>query len=54
MRKLGVVLGIGFLGLGLFILIVAEGLRRWYSGLFFVLIGTISVVTALARKGDSE
>ena len=53
MKRLGIILGILFLGLGLFISMYAEGLRRWYSGLFFILLGIILLLTTIFRKGDS-
>jgi hypothetical protein len=54
MRKLGFAFGVAFFGMGIFISLYAEGLRRWYSGLFFIFIGIIVFLTALLRKGDSE
>ncbi|MGD2120586.1 MAG: hypothetical protein PVJ76_02525 [Gemmatimonadota bacterium] len=54
MKKLSYILGIVFLGLGVFILVFAGGLRRWYSGFFFILIGAVWILTARVRKGDSE
>ena len=52
MRRLGFILGVVFFGLGLFILVYAEGLRRWYAGLFFILLGLVTFLNALVRKED--
>ena len=50
MKKLALSLGVVFVGLGVVILVLAEGLRRWYSGIFFVLIGFVALSNALMRK----
>jgi hypothetical protein len=50
MRKLVPVLGIVFVVLALVVLVFAEGGRRWYSGLFFALIGTLMLIDAARRR----
>jgi hypothetical protein len=50
MKKLALSLGVVFVGLGVVILVLAEGLRRWYSGIFFVLIGIVALSNALVRR----
>ena len=50
MRKAALVLGITFLGLGTCVLVFADGLRRWYSGIFFLLIGAVVLLNARFRK----
>jgi len=35
--------GIAFLVLGVILLVFAVGLRRWYSGLFFILMGMVTL-----------
>ena len=41
LRKVALTIGPISLVLAVVILIFADGLRRWYSGLFFVLIGAV-------------
>ena len=52
MRKLGVVLGVIFLLLAVIVFAFASGLRRWYSGIFFAIIGTATLLNACYR-GDA-
>jgi len=47
MKTSTLVMGILFLVLAAVILVVADGARRWYSGLFFALIGVVSLVSAV-------
>ena len=54
MSKLALVLGVLFILLALIILVFAEGLRRWYSGIFFAIIGTVTLLNALRRKPVAE
>ena len=49
MNKSTWVLGVVFLLIGLFVLVLTDPPRSIYSGLFFLVIGTI--MTAKARKG---
>jgi hypothetical protein len=44
MNKAGLVFGILFIALAVIIFVFADGLRRWYSGIFFVVIGTVVLV----------
>jgi hypothetical protein len=50
MSKVALVFGILFIVLAVVIFVFADGLRRWYSGIFFALIGTVALVTALVRR----
>lgn len=50
MRKVALVLGVLFIVLALIILVFAEGLRRWYSGIFFAIVGTVTLLNARFRK----
>ena len=50
MSKLALVLGVLFILLALIILVFADGLRRWYSGIFFAIIGTVILVNALRSR----
>jgi hypothetical protein len=44
MTSLRLIAGIGLIVLGAAILILASGYRRYYSGLFFVLMGIVVLV----------
>jgi hypothetical protein len=54
MRKMTLVLGMFFIVLAVIVLLFADGLRRWYSGIFFAIIGTVTLLTALYRKEGAE
>ena len=47
MKVLGVVLGVSFLLPAVIVFLFADGLRRWYSGIFFAIIGTVTLLNAL-------
>ena len=51
MRTVWLVGGILALGLGLVILVFAEGLRRYYSGLFFIIMGLVLLLGLRKRAG---
>ncbi len=44
---LTLVLGILCIILSVIVFIFADGLRRWYSGIFFLLIGTVTLINAV-------
>ena len=46
LRKLALTVGPASLVLAVVILVFADGLRRWYSGLFFALIGVALLLNA--------
>jgi hypothetical protein len=46
MKRLAVVLGVSFLLLAVIVFVFADGLRRWYSGIFFAIIGTVTLLNA--------
>jgi len=50
LRKVALTVGPTCLVLAAVILIYADGLRRWYSGLFFALIGAVLLLNARHRK----
>jgi peptidoglycan/LPS O-acetylase OafA/YrhL len=50
MSKMYLVLGILFIVLAVIIFVFADGLRRWYSGIFFAIIGTVILVNALRKR----
>jgi hypothetical protein len=55
MSKLAVVFGIVFLVLAVIVFAFAGGLRRYYSGGFFAVIGTVTLVNALrGRRGADK
>ena len=47
MSKAALVSGIVCIVLAVMVFVFADGLRRWYSGIFFALIGTVMLVSAL-------
>jgi hypothetical protein len=47
MSKVGLVCGILFIVLAVIVFVFADGLRRWYSGIFFAIIGTVTLVNTL-------
>jgi hypothetical protein len=54
LKRLGVVLGVVFLVLAVIVFVFADGLRRWYSGIFFAVIGTATILNALFRGHAAE
>jgi type IV secretory pathway TrbD component len=50
MRKMAFFSGIVFVVLGLVILIFAEGARRWYSGIFFEMIGGVTLFASRIER----
>lgn len=54
MRKSVMILGLLFFGLGIVVLVFADGLRRWYSGIFFILIGAVAFANGVARRGEAQ
>jgi hypothetical protein len=54
MSKFALVSGILCLVLAIFIFVFADGLRRWYSGIFFALIGTVMLVNASRWRRSAD
>jgi hypothetical protein len=54
MRRMTLVPGMFFVVLAVIVLLFADGLRRWYSGMFFAIIGTVTLLNALPRKEGAE
>lgn len=50
MNKIALIFGIAFLVLAVLVFVLADGLRRWYSGLFFAVIGAILVTIAMRSR----
>ncbi len=48
------VLGILLLVLAVIVLVFAHGLRRWYSGFFLAIMGTVSLLNAMRWRGSAE
>jgi membrane protein implicated in regulation of membrane protease activity len=47
MRKVALVSGILCIVVAVIVFVFAHGLRRWYSGIFFALIGAVMLVNAV-------
>lgn len=47
MSKAGLVIGIVFILLAVIVFVFADGLRRWYSGIFFAIVGAATLVSTL-------
>jgi len=54
MRTAALVFGILFIVLAVVVFVFAEGLRRYYSGIFFAILGTVTLVNALRRQRDAD
>jgi hypothetical protein len=50
MSKAALVTGILCIVLAVIVFVFADGLRRWYSGIFFALIGTVMLANVLRWK----
>ena len=50
MKKMPLTLGIACLALAAVIFVFAGGVRRVYSGIFFAVIGVVSVVNAMRKS----
>jgi len=46
MSKVALITGILCIVLAVIVFVFADGLRRWYSGIFFTIIGTVMLVNA--------
>jgi hypothetical protein len=47
MSKVALFSGIVLIALAVIVFVFADGLRRWYSGIFFAIMGTAVLVNAL-------
>lgn len=50
MDKVTLVVGILCIALAVLIFVLADGLRRYYSGIFFAVIGTVMLVNTFYRR----
>jgi len=46
MSKMALISGILCIVLAVLVFVFAEGLRRWYSGIFFAMVGAVMLVNA--------
>jgi hypothetical protein len=53
MSKFALTTGILFIVLAVVVFAFADGLRRWYSGMFFALIGAVVLVNAQRSRSVS-
>ncbi len=54
MSTMALVMGVLCIVLAVVILVFADGLRRWYSGLFFLLMGVVALTSAVRwRRPDA-
>ena len=54
MWKWALVFGIVFVVLAVAVLVFGDGLRRWYSGLFFALMGSVALSCAVRWRNTRE
>ena len=48
------IIAIVFIILSVVIFILAEGLRKWYSGLFFLIMGIVALANAIYQNRNIE
>ena len=54
-RRIALVAGILCIVLTVIVFVFADGLRRWYSGIFFAFMGTVLLVNAMRwRRAPDE
>lgn len=54
MNKLALVLGILCIVVTVIVFVFADGPRRWYSGIFFAIIGTVLLVNAVRWQRSTD
>lgn len=55
MKRTSLVIGVLCLAVAAVVFVFTDGARRWYSGLFFAILGVAMLVTALrVRPGAGE
>jgi len=54
MNKLALIVGILCCLVAAIIFVFAEGLRRWYSGVFFALIGVFTILQAARWRRSTD
>ncbi len=54
MSKLALVVGILCIVVTVIVFVLADGPRRWYSGIFFAVMGTVLLVNAVRRRRNTD
>ena len=54
MNTIALVLGILCLSLAVLMFVFVDGLQRWYSGTFFVIMGMVMLVNALRWRHEAS
>jgi hypothetical protein len=55
MAKMALVTSVLCLVLAIVVFVFADGLRRWYSGIFFAVMGAVLLLSALRwRRADNQ
>lgn len=54
MNKVSLIIGLLCLVVAVMVFVFADGLRRYYSGIFFVIIGAVSLTNAWRWKRKAE
>ena len=54
MNKVTLFSGILCIVLALIVFVFADGLRRWYSGVFFAIIGVVMLLNALRWRRNAD
>lgn len=54
MKKMPLIIGMILLLLAIMVFVFADGLRRWYSGAFFAIIGIVSILNSLNWKARAK
>ena len=54
MKRMALATGILCIALAVIIFIFAEGLRRWYSGLFFIFIGITMLINFIRWQRNTD
>lgn len=54
MGSMSLVMGVLCLVLAAVILLIADGPRRWYSGLFFALLGVVALTNAIRLRRTAQ
>ena len=47
-------IAISFIILSFIIFFMADGLKRWYSGIFFLLLGIVTLLNALIKNNNNK